>query len=77
MGASVVAYFACAGVFARREALIAAGATALRGPLAVTATRTICQLVDPFGNVLGLDGTPDTPGGILGMSGDLARDRHG
>jgi hypothetical protein len=27
-----------------------------RGPLAIDATRSIAQLVDPFGNVFGLDG---------------------
>jgi hypothetical protein len=32
------------------------GARMHRGPLAIDATRSIAQLVDPFGNVFGLDG---------------------
>src|SRR5665647_1814299 len=32
------------------------GARLHRGPLAVGASRSIAQLVDPFGNVFGLDG---------------------
>lgn len=66
-GASVVAYFSTSRLDAQREALIAAGATPLRGPLDITDERAICQLIDPFGNVLGLDGprsrslTPHVP----------------
>jgi len=32
------------------------GARLHRGPLAIDASRSIAQLVDPFGNVFGLDG---------------------
>ncbi len=32
------------------------GARLHRGPLAIGASRSIAQLVDPFGNVFGLDG---------------------
>lgn len=35
------------------------GARLHRGPLAIGASRSIAQLVDPFGNVFGLDGSLD------------------
>ena len=34
------------------------GARRHRGPLSIGASRSIVQLVDPFGNVFGLDGPP-------------------
>ncbi|WP_197078931.1 VOC family protein [Dermacoccus sp. PE3] len=41
-----------------REALLDAGAEHHRGPLTIGGGRSICQLVDPFGGVFGLDGPP-------------------
>ena len=55
-GRSVVAYWPVTSVGHVRTALLARGATHHRGPLVIDATRSICQLVDPFGNVVGLDG---------------------
>jgi len=57
-GTSVVAYFATDGVSTHREALLDAGAAHHRGPLTIGGGRSICQLVDPFGGVFGLDGPP-------------------
>ncbi len=35
------------------------GARLYRGPLAISASRSIARLIDPFGNVFGLDGPLD------------------
>jgi predicted enzyme related to lactoylglutathione lyase len=56
LGGSPVVYFSVPSVDAAREQLVADGAELHRGPLAVSAGRSICQLRDPFGNVFGLDG---------------------
>lgn len=56
LGGSPVVYWAVDDLEARRRDLLAAGCTSHRGPLEVTGSRSICQLVDPFGNVFGLDG---------------------
>lgn len=56
VGASPVVYLATADVEKTRRELIAAGCRPHRGPLALGEGRRICQLVDPFGNVFGLDG---------------------
>ena len=56
VGGSPVIYWAVEDVGATRAGLLAAGCTAHRGPLTVSGDRRICQLVDPFGNVFGLDG---------------------
>lgn len=40
---------------------IQCGATLHRGPLDVDPGRTICQLVDPFGTVFGIDNRSDGP----------------
>ncbi|MCX4791920.1 VOC family protein [Streptomyces sp. NBC_01221] len=55
-GASPVVYWSVDNVAAVRQRLLAAGCTHHRGPLAVDDTRTICQIKDPFGTVIGLDG---------------------
>lgn len=39
-----------------RDRLPAAGCTHHRGPLRISPDRRICQVVDPFGRVIGLDG---------------------
>jgi uncharacterized glyoxalase superfamily protein PhnB len=51
-----VAYFEVEEFDAAREALLAAGCTPYRGPLALQNGRRICQIRDPFGTVWGLDG---------------------
>ncbi|WP_433788619.1 VOC family protein [Actinoplanes sp. CA-252034] len=55
-GRSTVVYWAVDSVAVARYALLAKGATPLRGPLQIDDNRFICQVVDPFGNVIGLDG---------------------
>lgn len=55
-GRSVVAYFATDHLDEARSAAIQAGAQHHRGPLDISEERAICQLIDPFGNVFGLDG---------------------
>ena len=56
VGGSPVVYLRVedlSGAVARAESK---GARLHRGPLAVDASRSIAQLIDPFGNVFGLDG---------------------
>lgn len=55
-GGSPVVYWAVDDLTAARERLLAAGCTHHRGPLRVDASRQICQLSDPFGTIIGLDG---------------------
>lgn len=55
-GRSTVPYWAVDDLDTERTKLLDAGCTHLRGPLDVEADRRICQLVDPFGTVFGLDG---------------------
>jgi predicted enzyme related to lactoylglutathione lyase len=55
-GGSPVVYWTAMDVHAQRQAFLDAGCTPHRGPNDVEPGRRICQLVDPFGNVFGLDG---------------------
>lgn len=55
-GGSPVVYWSVPSVTAARRRLLAAGCTHHRGPLDIDSDRRICQLVDPFGTVFGLDG---------------------
>lgn len=55
-GGSPVVYWAVDDLTATRDKLLAAGCTHHRGPLRVDASRQICQLTDPFGTIIGLDG---------------------
>ncbi|MGL4288456.1 MAG: VOC family protein [Phreatobacter sp.] len=55
-GGSTVPYWAVDDLDAERQRLIDAGCVPHRGPLAVDASRRVCQLVDPFGTIFGLDG---------------------
>jgi len=55
-GSSTVAYFSTDDFEAERARLLHLGCSMHRGPLELSATRTIAQLKDPFGNVFGLDG---------------------
>ena len=41
-----------------RDAMLQAGCKPWRGPLRLSSERQICQLRDPFGKVLGLEGAP-------------------
>lgn len=55
-GGSPVVYWAVESVDTTRTALLDRGCTHHRGPLDIDDGRRICQLVDPFGTVFGLDG---------------------
>ena len=55
-GGSTVPYWAVEDLDTERKRLLDAGCTHHRGPLDVEPGRRICQLVDPFGTVFGLDG---------------------
>lgn len=55
-GSSTVAYFKTDDLEESREHFLQLGCTMHRGPLEVSTTRMIAQLMDPFGNVFGLDG---------------------
>ena len=55
-GGSTVPYWAVEDLDTERKRLLDAGCTHHRGPLDVESGRRICQLVDPFGTVFGLDG---------------------
>ncbi|MEU0937108.1 MULTISPECIES: VOC family protein [unclassified Embleya] len=55
-GGSTVPYWGVADLDAIRDRLLAAGCVHHRGPLVIEPGRRICQLVDPFGFVFGLEG---------------------
>ncbi|MFI1885367.1 VOC family protein [Streptomyces jumonjinensis] len=55
-GASTVPYWPVEDLDTERQRLLTAGCTHHRGPLAVEPGRRVCQLVDLFGTVFGLDG---------------------
>ncbi|WP_371657255.1 MULTISPECIES: VOC family protein [unclassified Streptomyces] len=55
-GRSTVPYWSVENLDTDRQRLLDAGCTHHRGPLDVEPGRRICQLVDPFGTVFGLDG---------------------
>lgn len=55
-GSSTVAYFHVDDLETRRSYFLDLGCTMHRGPLDISSSRSIAQLVDPFGNVFGLDG---------------------
>jgi predicted enzyme related to lactoylglutathione lyase len=55
-GGSTVPYWTVEDLDTERKRLLEAGCTHHRGPLDVEPGRRICQLVDPFGTVFGLDG---------------------
>jgi len=60
---SPVLYWSVDDLARRRGELLAAGCFSHLGPIRLRAARSICQMVDPFGNVFGLDGTPGADGG--------------
>jgi predicted enzyme related to lactoylglutathione lyase len=55
-GGSPVIYWQVDNLRAARDHLLAEGCTPHRGPLRIDQHRQICQLIDPFGTVFGLDG---------------------
>lgn len=55
-GGSPVVYWAVDDLDTARKHLLDAGCTHHRGPLLVTPGRRICQLTDPYGTVVGLEG---------------------
>ncbi|QCI67888.1 VOC family protein [Phreatobacter stygius] len=55
-GGSTVPYWAVDDLAAERQRFLDAGCSHHRGPLDVAAGRRVCQLVDPFGMIFGLDG---------------------
>jgi predicted enzyme related to lactoylglutathione lyase len=55
-GGSPVVYWAVDNLHTTREHLLAAGCTHPRSPLRIDKQRQICQLIDPFGTIIGLDG---------------------
>lgn len=60
-GLSTVVYWRTEDLHRDVQRLNARGATVHRGPLALDAGRCICQLLDPWGNVIGLDGPTSRP----------------
>jgi len=55
-GGSTVTYWMVTDVTAVRQHLLNAGCTPHRGPLHVEDDRWICQIIDPFGTIHGLEG---------------------
>ncbi|MGA5134551.1 VOC family protein [Streptomyces olivoreticuli] len=55
-GGSTVPYWTVEDLDTERKRLLDAGCIHHRGPLDVEPGRRICQLVDPFGTIFGLDG---------------------
>jgi predicted enzyme related to lactoylglutathione lyase len=62
-GGSPVAYLLSTDLAEDIARAIGSGAVLHRGPLAVDPGRTICQLVDPFGTVFGIDARTQSPHG--------------
>jgi len=56
-GGGAVVYWRVENLTGTREALLAAGSEPWRGPLRLSPTRIICQLRDPFRNIIGLEGS--------------------
>ena len=55
-GAGTVVYWESTDLRADLGRLIDLGASVHRGPLVVSDSRSTCQLLDPWGNVFGMDG---------------------
>ena len=56
LGGSTVVYYAVSDLNEYMQRLVDAGCRPHRGPLELRPGRRICQVVDPFGIVIGLDG---------------------
>lgn len=59
-GGSTVVYWTTDDLNADVARLVALGARPHRGPMRIESDRHICQLVDPWGNLVGLDGPVPT-----------------
>jgi hypothetical protein len=57
-GGGTVVYWQVENFGRSRDAMLRGGCEAWRGPLVISQKRVICQLRDPFGNIVGLEGTP-------------------
>ena len=57
IGASPVIYLSVDNLEQTRSRLLKLGCTMHRGPLTIDNSRQICQMIDPFGNTFGLDGS--------------------
>ena len=55
VGGSPVVYFAATDIDDEVSKALALGATRHRGPLGISESRTIVQMVDPFGTIFGID----------------------
>ena len=66
VGGSPVVYLRVEDLSAAVTRAESIGARLHRGPLAIDASRSIAQLVDPYGNVFGLDGPVDSLKELLG-----------
>ncbi|EFC80741.1 VOC family protein [Parafrankia sp. EUN1f] len=55
-GGSPVVYWAVTDLDATRRRLLTAGCVHHRGPLNVSEGRRICQIIDPFGTIIGFEG---------------------
>jgi predicted enzyme related to lactoylglutathione lyase len=56
LGGTPVVYLATQDLREAMAKAVALGATRHRGPLVISSERSIAQLVDPYGNVFGVDG---------------------
>ena len=57
-GGGAVVYWQVEALDRSRDALLRAGCEPWRGPLRLSPERVICQLRDPFGNIIGLEARP-------------------
>jgi len=55
-GGGAVVYWRVENFGRSRDAMLQGGCESWRGPLVISPTRVICQLRDPFGNIIGLEG---------------------
>jgi predicted enzyme related to lactoylglutathione lyase len=55
-GGGAVVYWKVENFDRSRDAMLRGGCEAWRGPLLISSKRLICQLRDPFGNIIGLEG---------------------
>jgi len=55
-GGGAVVYWKVEHFGRSRDAMLQAGCESWRGPLVISPQRVICQLRDPFGNIIGLEG---------------------
>ena len=61
-GGGAVVYWQVENFDESRDAMLRAGCEPWRGPLVISQKRVICQLRDPFRNIIGLEGAPQADG---------------